>query len=662
MHSDSLAPLLQWLNANPHWAGFVTFFISAIESVAILGTIIPGSLAMTALGTLAGAGVIPLWETIFWAIMGAIIGDGISYWMGYYFKNRIRGFWPFKQYPNLLNSGEHFFHRYGSMSVFIGRFVGPVRALVPVVAGMLGMRPLQFTIANVLSAIGWAPAYLLPGIILGAASSELPKDVALHVVLMILLLGIFAALLLWIAYKIFLLLHFQIHQLLEKIWSQLKTSRVGLMLTHLLKHYREEKTHGQLSLAFFFLMTILLFLSLLAVCKYFGSSHIEMNQDIWQFLRSLDYLPARKLAIAITLLGQKELIWLLGLACISYFFAIKQYRLAIHSLFLIGLSSLGVALLKFIIHSPRPWGIIGEENNFSFPSGHTTLAVSVYFMLALLFSANKENWFRKFCFLTAFSMSFLVGFSRLYLGAHWFTDILAGWLFGGACLILTLLSYRRQRTPKLNLLPFSIFFFIVFLGSYALVAYQKTPNFMAAYEKIYIRSRSTTMDAWWNSTFKMKLASTRVIGFKSYPIQFLWLAPLDRIETELQNAGWKNPPPRDWISTFHRIADVNSTEYLPMVAPQYLHAYPISTFTQKLESSDKLIVLRLWHSGYTINGKPIFAGIVTLVPRSYHWLNHKQDIAFQINPSILFGIKNNSYWETKFTRHGKSNLILIRKK
>lgn len=662
MHSDSLAPLLQWLNANPNWAGFVTFLISAIESIAILGTIIPGSIAMTALGTLAGAGIIPLWTTIFWAIVGAVVGDGVSYWMGHYFKDRIRGFWPFKQYPNLLDSGERFFHKHGSMSVFIGRFVGPVRALVPVVAGMLGMRPLSFTIANVLSAVAWAPAYLLPGIILGAASTELPKDVALHVILMILLLGLFAAFVIWLCYKLFLLLHFQIHQLLEKIWSHLKLSRTFSFLVPMLKHNREEKTHGQLSLAFFLLMTILLFIALLVVCKYCGSSHLEINQDVWQFFRSLDYLPARKLAIALTLLGQKEVIGLFGIACIAYFFVVKQYRLAIHSLFLILLASGGVALLKFIIHSPRPWGIIGEENNFSFPSGHTTLAVCIYFMLALLFSANKATVFRKFCFLLAFCLAFIVSVSRLYLGAHWLTDIFAGWLFGGACLMLVLLSYRRQRTPKLHLLPFSLFFIVTFSLSYAFVYHQKMPSFMAAYEKIYIRSRSISMDTWWNSATKMKLASTRVIGFKSHPIQFLWLAPLDQIENELQLAGWKNPPPRDWISTFHRIADVNSTEFLPMVAPQYLHAYPILTLTRKVEASEKLIVLRLWHSGYTINGKPIFAGIATLVPRSYHWLNHKPDIVFNMTPAVLLSKTTKPTFETKIIHHGNHSLFLIRKK
>ena len=59
--SDIVSPLLQWLNANPELAGLVTFIISASESIAIIGTIVPGSITMTAIGALAGAGIIPLW-------------------------------------------------------------------------------------------------------------------------------------------------------------------------------------------------------------------------------------------------------------------------------------------------------------------------------------------------------------------------------------------------------------------------------------------------------------------------------------------------------------------------------------------------------------------------------------------------------------------------
>ena len=79
---------------------------------SIIGTIVPGSVMMTAIGALAGVGVIPLWRTIIWAILGAIAGDGISYWLGRRFNERLPGIWPFRAYPNLLENGEAFFRKY----------------------------------------------------------------------------------------------------------------------------------------------------------------------------------------------------------------------------------------------------------------------------------------------------------------------------------------------------------------------------------------------------------------------------------------------------------------------------------------------------------------------------------------------------------------------
>src|SRR5690606_2423485 len=133
--------------------------------------------------------------------------------------------------------GEAFVNKYGVMSVFMGRFVGPVRALVPLVAGMLGMRPLQFYIANIASAIGWAPVYMLPGILLGAASLELPPDIAIHVILVLLLIGLFIALCVWVIYKIFVLVHNQMNQYLNKVWQRMKRSRQLAPVTAMLKHH-----------------------------------------------------------------------------------------------------------------------------------------------------------------------------------------------------------------------------------------------------------------------------------------------------------------------------------------------------------------------------------------------------------------------------------------
>src|SRR3990167_7943014 len=185
------------------------------------------------------------------AMLGAVIGDGISYWMGHYFNDRLRRIWPFSTNPNLLEKGEGFVLKYGVMSVFIGRFVGPVRAIVPLVAGMLGMKPLLFTIANITSAIGWAPIYMLPGILLGAASLELPPDIAMHVMLVLLLMTLFILLCLWFIYKFLQLIHNRINYVQNRLWRKMKYSRHFSFIPKMLKYHNSERSRGQLTLAIF---------------------------------------------------------------------------------------------------------------------------------------------------------------------------------------------------------------------------------------------------------------------------------------------------------------------------------------------------------------------------------------------------------------------------
>lgn len=152
-----------WIILNPNWAGSAVFLISMCESLAVVGLFIPGIIAMGIIGGLVSAGILEIVPTLIWAILGAIAGDGISYYIGRRFKHHLPFYWPFSRFPQWLERGKKFFIDHGGKSIVIGRFVGPVRPFIPVVAGMMSMRPRDFLIANVISAILWAPIYMLPG-------------------------------------------------------------------------------------------------------------------------------------------------------------------------------------------------------------------------------------------------------------------------------------------------------------------------------------------------------------------------------------------------------------------------------------------------------------------------------------------------------------------
>ena len=103
MSPETYQPILDWIGSHPHWSGFIVFLISLSESLAIVGLVVPGVVLMTAIGGMMGSGILPFWATLTWAILGAIAGDGISYWLGYHYHQHLKisgrlnssqGYWP----------------------------------------------------------------------------------------------------------------------------------------------------------------------------------------------------------------------------------------------------------------------------------------------------------------------------------------------------------------------------------------------------------------------------------------------------------------------------------------------------------------------------------------------------------------------------------------
>jgi membrane protein DedA with SNARE-associated domain len=157
------AQLIAFIKANPGWAMSVIGITAFGESFAFLSLLFPGTAILIASGSLVSAGAIPFFPTALAGIVGAVLGDSISFWLGQQFGPLLPGIWPFRKNPAMLRRGMDFFNRYGGASVFIGRFFGPLRAVVPIAAGMMRMPVAFFYVANILSAVIWAPVLILSG-------------------------------------------------------------------------------------------------------------------------------------------------------------------------------------------------------------------------------------------------------------------------------------------------------------------------------------------------------------------------------------------------------------------------------------------------------------------------------------------------------------------
>ena len=159
---------VDFVGAHPHYAITAVFLLALSEAIPVIGTVVPGSVGISALAT--GADVNP-WLLLVAATVGAIAGDGLSFWLGQRYHREILLGWPLNRYPRFIDRSEAFINRYGVASVFLARFTAVVRAFVPLVAGILRMPPRQFYAANILSALTWAPAHVFPGVLLGMAIS-----------------------------------------------------------------------------------------------------------------------------------------------------------------------------------------------------------------------------------------------------------------------------------------------------------------------------------------------------------------------------------------------------------------------------------------------------------------------------------------------------------
>ena len=161
--------LVDFIHAHSQYTHIAIFLLALSEAIPVVGTVVPGSTLIIGISALAiGADASP-WILLVTATAGAIIGDGLSFWLGQRYHRKILSTWPLNQYPQLIARSERFVARYGAASVFLARFTAVVRAFVPLITGILRMSPRQFYAANILSALIWAPAHVFPGALLAMA-------------------------------------------------------------------------------------------------------------------------------------------------------------------------------------------------------------------------------------------------------------------------------------------------------------------------------------------------------------------------------------------------------------------------------------------------------------------------------------------------------------
>lgn len=624
--------MIDWIVLHPHWAVLAVFLAALAESLAVVGLIVPGALIMFGVGALIALGALELWTTMAWAVAGAIAGDGISYWLGRHYRERVPSLWPFRRYPGLIGRGEMFFQRHGGKSVVLGRFVGPVRPIVPVVAGMLGMRPLRFYAVNLLSALAWAPAYIFPGVVFGGslmlAGAVAARLAAMFVALVLSLWVVVSAikhLVLWLPPRMDRALT------MFQAWaaSEPHPGWARKVVVELLDPARPA-SRGLLLLATVLILGAWGFLGVLEDVVT-GDPLVRVDSTVYHLLQGFRTPLADTVMIALTELGDAAVTIAVVTAVMLWLIWRRAWAAAAYWLGAAGFAALLVLALKASLRLPRPVSLPYDgPYGFGFPSSHATMSLVIYGFLGVLLAREFSARGRWLVFAVVVPLIGLIAFSRLYLGAHWLSDVLGGLAFGTAWVALLGIAYLRHPTPALaarGLASVSLLALLIAGGWHIAARYLSDTERYAVRQPIMVLAE----EAWWEDAWQT-LPTWRLDmeGEYEQPLTVQWAGSLESLRDALRVQGWQAPLPlsgRNWLLWLDITRPAMQLPVLPHVHDGRNEA--LALIRTVADRTDKRLVLRLWPAQAMLRerAQPLWIGTVTLetIHRPLAWFGLPRD-------------------------------------
>lgn len=600
-----VANLTEFLSSHPAIAVLVAFLLAASEAVLVIGALIPGTAVLLALSTLIGLGHLPLWPIVAAATLGAVAGDGLSYWIGHRHRTQIAAMWPFSRYPALLTKGHAFFDRHGGKSILIGRFTPGMRAVIPVIAGSIGMTPGRFYAANIGSALIWGPLHILPG-----AAAGLGLGMAGHASLrlaglaLILFLTVFAAILLLrlLVGWILPLAERLRHALADRLRARPQTTLTRAVLAVIAPN---ETLRPILLIGLPLAAVILAFASLIDEVADQGAL-ARADTAISNALTGLRTDPGDDVMTFVTAFGDWPVITATTAALILYLAFRSQRRLAAGVAVIMGLSTTVASILKVILAVPRPNAYYEGVQAFSFPSGHTTSAMTLFGLLAW-FALRGLPW-RAARWLTGLfaAIATIIAVSRLYLGAHWPSDVLGGLLLGMALVLIFTLTFRHRFPAHAGTgLALALAVFAGFGTVYSLTT---MPRAETRYARILPAPIAMTKSQWLGGGWRdLPQARTDLAGGDAEPIILQWAGTPASLQARLAPQGWTPAQPLT-LTTLGRYTATTGPADLPVIPRLEDGHRPLLTLIRP--DAEGRAVLTVWASGFTADGAPILIAAI----------------------------------------------------
>jgi undecaprenyl-diphosphatase len=604
---DLLQTTLDWIALHPHAFNAAVFTVALMESLVVLGLLIPGAALLFGAGALIATGALPLYPILFWTTLGAVLGDVISFLLGRHYHQRLRVVWPFRRYPVLVNRGVNFFVDHGGKGIFMARFIGPLRPVVPAIAGMMSMPTARFLVIDSLACLLWAPVYILPGIVFGA-SLGLAAEVAGRLAVLLVVIAGLAWISVWLIGSLIRLLQPHAATALERVlmWSH-NHPRIRPLAGSLLDpDHPEARGLAILSVLFFIMLWMLLLISRQVL---HGHGLEGIDAYVFHGLSQLRTPWADTIMIFFTRLGDSTVLALVIAGSCLWLFWQGYSKAALHWLAAYGCTGLLTWILKITTQIERP---VALDGSFSFPSSHTSLSVAVYGFLALLVARelpHTRRWLPYFC---AGSLIVLISLSRLYLGAHWLSDVLAGLSLGIFWVALIGIAYDRHPAPPLQtraLLVISMLLLVV-SGSWHMrqADYEHELAHYTPPDTLQRVTGSTWRAVGWETlpAYRIDLE-----GRNEQPLNFQWAGSLQFLSRVLTRAGWHTAPALSPLTALNWLAPDPTIDELP-VLPEVNDGKHQQLLLVAPSGADPRVqvIVRLWPSGMQLrdSGQPVWVG------------------------------------------------------
>ena len=590
--------LLHLMSGHPEWALAVVLLASFLESVAFIGTFVPGSTAMFIAGALVGAGALNLGWVFVCAIVGAIAGDAASFWFGARYADVIAQMWPFRRHPGALTAGKRYFDAHGAKSVVLARFVAPMRAVVPVVAGLSGMTPARFLVVNILSALVWAPLHILPGVVFGA-SIELAGAVSIRLVVILLI----ATAVGWLVFNLarVVVAH-------AKEWTV--ASRAKLLAWAL----RDSGAPARLvsraldpgNPATGLIVTISALLLASAVIFFYvmsnvarGSSLVQVDVSTYQLLQSFRSTWADTILDGAAALGSTPTLLAVAGTVIIWMVFERRWRTVTYWIVAVVFSQLLVVAIRLTAHHALPPTLAPAAH--AFPSPHLAGTVVIYGFLAFLLLRRVGMLTGVFIATATSGVVTAVALAGLYFGRFTISDALGSTALAATWVFLIALTavWRHPSKPKRRpLMPFAVL--AVICGSVVLQVSDDTQAHSASPATVVITPIQWTDTVW--RTFSCYRSNME--GDRREPITVQWAATTSQIRAQLSSRGWREVTGLTMRSVMSVVSPNAPATALPAL-PRLNNGEPSQlVFTRSHRSPDERDVLRFWPTRYELKQHP----------------------------------------------------------